>query len=137
MTDPITVEATIEADRDKVWEMYHDPEAIKEWNAASDDWHTTDAKNDVITGGTFDYRMEAKDGSIGFNLKGTYDEVVEPEYEMFVLEDGRKVSVSLENVEEGTHVVVRFEPEHENSREMQAAGWQATLDNFKKYVESV
>jgi len=133
MKDPITVEVVVLGPVNKVWENYTNPRAIESWNAASDDWHTTHAENDVCTGGVFTSRMEAKDGSFGFDFKGTYEEVVEHEKLVYVMEDGRQVQVVFVPENDTVRVVTSFEPELENSREMQQEGWQAILENFKKY----
>lgn len=136
MNEAITIETHVRAPLAKVWSDFTSPEAVKVWNAASDDWHTTEARNDVRTGGTFFSRMEAKDGSDGFDFTGTYDEVIEHERIAYTMEDGRKVTVTFTPDETGVRVVETFDPESENPREMQQAGWQAILDNFKKYVEA-
>lgn len=136
MNEAITIETHVRAPLAKVWSDFTSPEAVKVWNAASDDWHTTEARNDVRTGGTFFSRMEAKDGSDGFDFAGTYDEVIEHERIAYTMEDGRKVTVTFTPDETGVRVVETFDPESENPREMQQAGWQAILDNFKKYVEA-
>jgi len=136
MNEAITIETHVRAPLVKVWSDFTSPEAVKVWNAASDDWHTTETRNDVRTGGTFFSRMEAKDGSDGFDFAGTYDEVIEHERIAYTMEDGRKVTVTFTPDETGVRVVETFDPESENPREMQQAGWQAILDNFKKYVEA-
>ena len=132
----ITVEARIVAPREKVWRDFTDPEAVKVWNTASDDWHTTRAENDLRTGGRFSYRMEAKDGSMGFDFGGVYDEVVEHERIAYTMDDGRKVEVEFSADGEGAHLVERFEPETENTHEIQRSGWQSILDNFVRYAEA-
>ena len=131
----ITIEATVNAPVEKVWEFWSGPEHIKKWNAASDDWHTTRAETDLRPGGTFVSRMEAKDGSFGFDFGGVYDEVMENEYIKYTLGDDRKVSVTFKSVGDNTHVSETFEAEKMNSLEMQQGGWQAILNNFKKYAE--
>lgn len=136
MNNSITVETIVKAPIEKVWELFTDSEAIKAWNNASPDWHTTSATNDLKVGGKFDYRMEAKDGSAGFNLVGAYDEVRPLEYIAYHLEDDRKVTTSFVPSEGGVKVSSTFEAEKINSEEMQRGGWQAILDNFKAYVES-
>lgn len=135
MKDAITVEVLIHAPIEKVWHDFTDPAAVMAWNAASDDWHTTQANNDLRTGGSFAYRMEAKDGSEGFDFTGTYDSVVPNEHIAYTMDDGRKVEVRFVPDADGVGVIERFEPEAENSPELQRAGWQAILDNFKKYSE--
>jgi uncharacterized protein YndB with AHSA1/START domain len=131
----IMVETTVRAPLAKVWSDFTSPEAIKAWNAASPDWHTTRAENDLRTGGTFVSRMEAKDGSEGFDFTGTYDEVVPHERIAYTMSDGRKVDVKFVPEEDGVRVVETFDPESENPREMQRAGWQSILDTFKRYCE--
>ena len=135
MNESITVEVVVRAPIEKVWRDFTDPEAIKAWNAASDDWHTTRVENEVKVGGALSFRMEAKDGSEGFDLNGTYDEVVEHERLVYTMEDSRKVEVNFIPEGDSVRVVETFVPETENTHELQRAGWQAILDNFKKYVE--
>ncbi|HYF29105.1 MAG TPA: SRPBCC family protein [Candidatus Paceibacterota bacterium] len=134
--EKITVESVINAPVEKVWRDYTDPEAVKAWNAASDDWHTTQAANDLREGGSFLYRMEAKDGSAGFDFGGVYDAVVPKERIAYTMDDGRKVETLFASESDGTRITVSFDPETENTPELQRAGWQAILDNFKKYVEA-
>lgn len=122
---------------EEVWTAFTDPEAIKVWNAASDDWHTTKAENDLRAGGTFFSRMEAKDGSAGFDFTGTYDEVIPHERIAYTMEDGRTVDVTFVSGQDGVHLIETFDPETENTPEMQRAGWQAILENFKKYTERI
>jgi uncharacterized protein YndB with AHSA1/START domain len=132
----ITIEATINAPAEKVWELWTNPEHIKQWNNASDDWHTTKAENDVRTGGKFSSRMEAKDGSWGFDFSGVYDDVKKNELIAYTMGDGRKVKVDFSETENKTKVVETFDPESQNPVEMQRSGWQSILDNFKKYAEN-
>lgn len=132
----ITISAIIKADIDKVWTYWNEPEHITKWAFASDDWECPYAENDLRIGGTFTSRMQAKDGSAGFDFSGTYTSVVPHERIEYVMTDGRKVTVVFENTAEGVSIVETFDPENENSREMQQAGWQAILDTFKKYVET-
>jgi uncharacterized protein YndB with AHSA1/START domain len=132
----ITVEALVNAPLDTTWAFWTGPDHITQWNNASDDWHTPWAKNDLVPGGRFVARMEAKDGSMGFDFGGTYDEVVEHSKLAYTLDDNRKVTVSFSETDSGTRVVEEFEAEDENSPELQQQGWQAILDNFKKYAES-
>lgn len=132
----ITVQNTINAPVDKVWELWNKPEHIVKWAAASDDWHTTRAENDVRTGGKFLSRMEAKDGSFGFDFGGVYDDVRTNELIEYTMGDGRKVSIHFTVNGNETKVVETFEAEATHSVEMQQGGWQAILDNFKKYAES-
>lgn len=132
----ITVEATVNAPADKVWECWNAPEHITKWAAASDDWHTTRSENDLRAGGTFVSRMEAKDGSFGFDFGGVYDEVKTNELIAYTLGDGRKVSVIFSPSNGGIHIRETFDAEGTHPIDMQRTGWQAILDNFKKYVEA-
>lgn len=132
----ITVESIVKAPVDKVWDMWSKPEHITKWNNASDDWHTPRAENDLRTGGSFVSRMEARDGSMGFDFGGIYDEVRNHEYIEYTMGDGRKVTVTFSEDGNGTKVVESFEAEKTNPLEMQKGGWQAILDNFKKYTEA-
>ena len=132
----ITVEALINAPIEKVWINWTLPEHITQWNNASDDWHTTSAINDLQVGGKFSARMEAKDGSFGFDFWGVYDEVKTNELISYTLGDGRKVSISFNSDGNTIKVTETFEAEEENPVEMQRGGWQAILDNFKKYTEA-
>ena len=132
----ITVQHTVNAPVEKVWDAFTSPEHITKWNFASDEWHSPSAQNDLRTGGAFSYRMEAKDGSFGFDFGGIYDEVRDKEYIEYTMGDGRKVQVSFEPQGNGTKVIENFEAEGQNPIEMQRGGWQAILDNFKKYTES-
>jgi uncharacterized protein YndB with AHSA1/START domain len=132
----ISVEAKINAPINKVWKYWITPEAIVKWNNASDDWHTPRAKNDLRAGGNFNYRMEAKDGSTGFDFSGVYEKIIATKQIDYTIDDGRKVNVSFSAVDNQTKVVESFEAEHTHSIEMQRDGWQSILDNFKKYVEA-
>ncbi len=132
----ITVETTIHAPVQKVWDCWTMPEHITKWCQASDDWHAPAAENDVREGGRFKTTMAAKDGSAGFDFAGTYTAVVPLERIEYVMDDERKVSILFQNVEGGVQVTETFELENENPEEMQRQGWQAILDNFKKYVEA-
>jgi len=136
MNKKITIQATINASVEKVWKSWTSPEDIVKWNAASDDWHTTKAENDLKPGGKFSSRMEAKDGSFGFDFGGIYDNVIEKENIEYTIADGRKVSISFKNMGERTAIVETFDAEQINSPELQKQGWQAILNNFKKYTES-
>lgn len=132
----ITIQVSINAPIEKVWECYTKAEHITKWNKASEDWHTPRAENDLRPGGKFVFRMEAKDESMGFDFGGVYDEVEEKKLIKYTIGDGRKVAVEFTGNEKETKMVINFEAEHENSVEKQRAGWQAILDNFKKYVEA-
>ena len=133
---PITVESTIAAPVSRVWSAWNTSADVIKWNAASDDWHTTAADIDLREGGRFSSRMEAKDGSFGFDFGGTYTQVTPEEQLEYALDDGRSVSIAFIDNGDGT-VSVRetFDPEHTHAREQQRAGWQAILDNFKRHVE--
>ena len=131
----ITVETTVAAPVDRVWRAYTTPEAITQWNAASDDWHTPRATNDLRKGGAFSSRMEAKDGSMGFDFAGTYTDVVEHERLAYAFGD-RTAEVLFRTVPGGTTVRVTFDSESTHPVEQQRQGWQAILDNFKRYVEA-
>ncbi|MFC0775638.1 SRPBCC family protein [Terrimonas alba] len=132
----ITVQNTVNAPVQKVWEYWTKPEHITQWNNASDDWHTPWAKADFREGGSFSARMEAKDGSMGFEFGGVYDVLRTNEYIEYTLGDGRKVKIRFTPVGKTTEVVESFEAEGTHSIEMQKGGWQAILDNFKKYTEA-
>jgi len=132
----ITIETTVDASLEKVWNYWIAPEHIVNWNTASPEWHTPRATNDVRVGGELFCRMEAKDGSFGFDLKGTYTAVESMKQLDSVLEDERKVSVAFSDMKGKTLVVQHFEAESQNPIEMQQAGWQAILTNFKHYTEN-
>lgn len=132
----ITVTATINAPVEKVWDYWSQPAHITQWNQASDDWHTPHAENDLQAGGKFVSRMEAKDGSFGFDFWGLYDEVIPHKHIAYTMGDGRKVKVDFENQGNATKATENFEAESTNSVELQKNGWQAILDNFKKYTET-
>lgn len=131
----ITVKAIVNANVEKTWEYYTSDQHIINWNNASDDWHSPSASNDLRVGGKFINRMEAKDGSAGFDFTGTYTAVEPQKLISYVLDDKRAVDVTFDPSDEGTKVTVTFDAEQENSVEMQQAGWQAILDNFKRYTE--
>lgn len=131
----IEIENVVEAPLKKAWEHYTDPKHIVNWNAASEDWHCPEAENDIRTGGKFRSRMEAKDGSMGFDFEGIYDEVIPHQLIAYTMEDGRKVETTFDENNGKTIIKTIFDPENQNSIEMQKQGWQAILDNFKKYVE--
>lgn len=135
-TTKITVQTTVSADTKKVWAFYTKPEHITKWNFASEDWHCPSAENDMRIGGKYSARMEAKDGSWGFDFEAIYDEVVNEEKFTYTLADGRKVNVNFKNLGDKTAVTVIFDAETENSEAMQRDGWQAILDNFRKYAEA-
>ncbi|HYH13810.1 MAG TPA: SRPBCC family protein [Flavisolibacter sp.] len=132
----VTVEATISADTKKVWDYYTKPEHITKWNFANDDWQCPTAENDLRVGGKYMARMEAKDGSFGFDFEATYDEVVDQKSVTYTMTDGRQSTTTFEDLGGNTKVTTTFDAEGQNDVEMQRAGWQAILDNFKKYTES-
>jgi uncharacterized protein YndB with AHSA1/START domain len=137
MSNPnsITVETTILAPIEVVWQYFTDPEHVKNWNYASPDWHTPKAENDLVVGGKFSYVMAAKDGSFSFDFWGIYDVIKENELLNYTLGDNRKVSVEFLSIGDDSKIIETFEAETENSLELQKTGWQAILNNFKKYVE--
>ena len=132
----ITIESIISASTKNVWDCYTLPEHITKWNFASDDWHCPKAENDLRVGGKLKSRMEAKDGSFGFDFEAIYDEVINHKKISYNLTDGRQVITVFENQNGKTKVTTTFDAETQNSVELQRSGWQAILDNFKKYVES-
>ncbi|MBR7746099.1 SRPBCC family protein [Undibacterium baiyunense] len=132
----ITVETIIAAPIAKVWTLYNAPEHIKNWNAASDDWHTTASTVDLREGGQFSSRMEAKDGSMGFDFAGTFTKIVEHKLIEYTFGD-RKATIQFADSEDGVKLDITFEAETTYSPEQQQQGWQAILNNFKRYVESL
>lgn len=131
----ITVETAVNKPLDQVWDKWTAVEHIVSWNAASSDWYTPSAINDLRVGGTFNYRMEARDGSAGFDFSGIYDAVIPYKNIAYTLGDGRKVDISF--IESGGHVQIKetFEAEDTFPPEMQRSGWQSILDHFKSYTE--
>jgi len=132
----ITVESTVNAPVEKVWQYWGKPEHITKWSNASDDWHTPRAENDLRTGGKFVSRMEANDGSMSFDFGRTHDEVRNNEYIEYTMGDSRKVKVTFTPNGNATKIVESFEAENTHPVETQRAGWQSILDNFKKYTET-
>jgi uncharacterized protein YndB with AHSA1/START domain len=133
----ISVETIIDAQVGTVWKSWTTPEDIMGWNSASDDWHTTQAENDLYAGGKFLSRMEAKDGSSGFDFKGIYKVVKTNEQIEYSIIDGRNVRIDFTANGGKTRIVETFEAEETHSIEQQRRGWQSILDNFKKYVELI
>lgn len=133
----ITVATTIQAPVEKVWEIWNDPAHITQWNAASADWHTPWAENELKVGGKLLSRMEARDGSMGFDFEGEYTAIETHKRIVYTIADGRKVEVIFTGNGNETAIAESFEAEGTNPPEMQQAGWQAILDNFKQYAESV
>ncbi|MBP1153656.1 MULTISPECIES: SRPBCC family protein [unclassified Paenibacillus] len=131
----VTVQAVIQAPVEKVWRYWSEPEHITKWNQASETWHSPRSENDLRVGGKFLTRMEAKDGSMGFDFGGIYDVVKQHEQISYTLGDGRKVDINFVNQGNETKVVEIFDAESTHSIEMQQAGWQAIMDNFKRYSE--
>ncbi len=132
----ITVRASVKAPVDKVWKLWTTPDHITQWNNASDDWHTPHATNDLRTGGKFLSHMAAKDGSFSFDFEGTYSKVELHKSIEYTLADGRDVKINFTVNGNETEVEEIFEAENTNSLDLQRSGWQAILDNFKKYAES-
>jgi uncharacterized protein YndB with AHSA1/START domain len=132
----ITVESIVHSPVESVWAFWTEPKHITQWSNASDDWYTPYAENDLKAGGKFMSRMEAKDGSFGFDFGGVYDEVSNNEIISYTMGDGRKVKIAFIRQDNETRIIQSFEAEEANAIEMQQAGWQAILDNFKKYAES-
>jgi uncharacterized protein YndB with AHSA1/START domain len=132
----IAIESTIHASVEKVWDFWTDPDHIIKWNNASADWHTPRAENYLRVGGRFLSRMEARDGSSGFDFTGAYTKVEPLKQISYTLDDGRKVQTSFVSMGNVTMVKETFEAEETNTAEMQRNGWQSILDNFKKYVET-
>jgi uncharacterized protein YndB with AHSA1/START domain len=132
----ITVEVSIHAPITKVWKLWTSPEHITKWYYASDDWHAPYAENDLRKDGSFKTTMAAKDGSFSFDFAGVYTQVSENQFIDYVLGDGRKVHTAFSEQDNETRVVQTFEAESANSQEVQRGGWQAILNNFKKYAET-
>jgi uncharacterized protein YndB with AHSA1/START domain len=132
----ITVQNIVNATVEKVWLFWTLPEHITQWNNASGDWHTIRAENDVRVGGKFLSRMEAKDGSFGFDFSGVYNEVTINELIAYSMDDNRKAKTIFSATGSTTKIVTTFEAENENPVAMQQEGWQTILDNFKKYAEA-
>lgn len=132
----ITIESVITAPPQKVWQLWNEPKHITKWNFAADDWCCPKAANDLKVGGKYSARMEAKDGSFGFDFEAIYDEVIEQKKITYTMGDGRQATTRFEDLGGKTKVTTVFDAESENPVEMQRDGWQAILNNFKKYVET-
>lgn len=132
----VTINATVNAPVAKVWKNWTTPADIMQWNNASPDWHTPRAENDLRKGGSFLSRMEAKDGSFGFDFTGIYDEVITNKHIAYTMPDGRKVKIDFTDNGDSTGIQSVFDAETENPVEMQREGWQAILNNFKQYTEN-
>ncbi len=137
MSEKIVVQALVNRPRQEVWQRFNLPEHITNWNFASDDWCCPRAENDLRVGGWLISRMEAKDGSFGFDFEGVYDVVEDDSRLAYTMPDGRQVETSFVDAGAATRVTTTFDAESENPADMQRAGWQAILDNFKRYAESV
>jgi uncharacterized protein YndB with AHSA1/START domain len=133
----ITVTSTIEASIEKVWDAWTNPTHITQWCQASDDWHAPYADNDVRVDGTFKTTMAAKDGSFSFDLEGVYKKVELHKYIAYTLTDGRNVEITFKNEDSSVKIIESFDPESQNSHELQQQGWQMILNNFKKHVEKL
>jgi uncharacterized protein YndB with AHSA1/START domain len=132
----ITVKNTIQAPISHVWTCWTKEEHITKWNFASDDWCCPSAKNDFQIGSEFHYEMASKDGSMSFDFWGTYTNIISEKTIEYTIGDGRKVQINFSETSEGTQIIEQFEPENQNPEEMQQAGWQSIVDNFKKHAES-
>ncbi|WP_347050509.1 SRPBCC family protein [Flavobacterium olei] len=132
----ITIQTTVNASPEKVWKFWNQPEHVMQWAFASPEWHAPKAENDLREGGKFSTTMAAKDGSMSFDFWGEYTLVRDNEAINYTMGDGRKVEITFAETPDGVVITERFEPESENSEEMQKGGWQAILNNFKTYVES-
>lgn len=132
----ITVQTTVTAPIEKVWEKWNDPKAITKWYVATDTWYTPTAENDLRRGGLFKFRMEAREESTGFDFAGIYSEIETNKCIKYSIEDGRKVKITFETRGDEVKIIESFEPETHNPFEMQRNGWQAILDNFKKFTEN-
>jgi len=130
----ILVKAIAAAPIDKVWDYYTKPERITKWNFADPSWHCPTASNDLKVGGKYIARMEAKDGSSGFDFEAVYTEVIAQQKLSYQF-DGRNASIDFISKQDKTEVIIQFDPETENSIELQREGWQAILNNFKKFTE--
>jgi uncharacterized protein YndB with AHSA1/START domain len=132
----ITVAAAVNAPIAKVWQAWNDPADIVKWNSPDPSWHTPSSENDLRTNGKFKYRMEAKDGSFGFDFEGTYNKVELHKEIAYTMPDGRTATTLFTEKDGKTTMETTFDPETENAPEFQKQGWQSILDNFVKYVES-
>ena len=132
----ITVETIVNDSIEKVWNFWTLPEHIMNWNNASTEWHTPKAENELKAGGKFLFRMEAKDGSFGFDFCGVYDKVMLNKHIEYTLAESRKVIIEFSSKANKTKIVETFEAENQNPDKTQQSGWQSILDNFKKYTET-
>jgi len=136
MKNAITIETTVNAPMDKVWNYWNEPTHITKWCAASPEWHAPAAENDLMAGGKFTTTMAAKDGSMSFDFWGIYDQVKIDELIEYTMGDGRKAQIVFSKSVDATKIFESFEPESENPRELQQGGWQAILNSFKSYTEN-
>ncbi|EHQ30784.1 SRPBCC family protein [Mucilaginibacter paludis] len=136
MSNKIIITSTVNADIKKVWDYYTNPIHITKWNFADPSWQCPFASNDMRVGGKYSARMEAKDGSFGFDFEAIYDEIIEGESFIYTMPDGRQVTANFNNNGNRTDIIIKFDAEQQNPIEMQKNGWQAILDNFKNYVET-
>ena len=132
----ITIEATVKSNIETVWDYWNSPEHITKWAFASDDWEAPEAQNDLRAGGRFVTVMSAKDKSSSFDFAGTYTDIVEYEKIAYRMDDDRIVITTFSQTPDGIHIEQTFDPENQNPIDMQRAGWQAILDNFKHYAET-
>lgn len=135
-TTPIVIETTVQSPVEKVWQYWSEPQHITKWCQASDDWHAPRAENDLQDGGKFVTTMAAKDGSMSFDFAGVYSKIRQHKEIGYTMEDGRKVDIVFEGNGDQTRIIETFDPESTHPLEMQRSGWQAILDNFKKYTEN-
>jgi uncharacterized protein YndB with AHSA1/START domain len=133
----IEIEVLVEKEPKDVWKIYTVEDHIMNWYHATDDWHTPTAENDLREGGTFSFRMESKDGRMGFDFRGTYDQIIPRKRMAFTLDDGRRVDISFIDEGSSTRIVEVFEAEPESPLDLQKNGWQSILNNFKRYIESL
>ncbi len=132
----ITIETIINQPIDKVWNAYNNPEDIVKWNFATEDWHCPKAENELQVGGKLKSTMAAKDGSFQFEFEAKYDEIIPNKFIRYYIADGRKVEINFHEQDNLTKIMIQFDPENQNSVEMQQAGWHAILNNFKHYIET-
>ena len=135
--EKITVKTKVHAPAEKVWELWNNPEHIVQWNTATPEWHSPRAENDLRPGGDFNIRMEAKDGSFGFDFEAEYTAIDHGKSFTYVMPDARMVEVNFENSGDATEVRIVFDAENQNPIDMQRDGWQSILNNFKTYTEAL
>lgn len=137
MTNPISVQTLISAPIENVWNGWITPKHIEQWNHANEDWYCPKAENNFVIEGRFCYTMASKDGAFSFDFMGKYDDIVPLKSISITLDDNRKIQINFSEEDKQTRIIELFEAENENSRELQEAGWQAILTNFKNYIESI